>query len=51
MQLCCVEDPLDLCSIDISGKDLKNVEIYLIEHLLKINHFKHWKTNVKCVFF
>ncbi len=27
MQLCCVEDPLDLCSIDISDKNLKNVSI------------------------
>lgn len=25
MQLCCVDDPLDLCSIDISNKSLKKV--------------------------
>lgn len=29
MQLCCVDDPLDLCSIDISAKNLKNVGNYL----------------------
>ena len=28
MQLCCVDDPLDLCSIDISAKSLKNVILY-----------------------
>ena len=30
MQLCCVEDPLDLSTIDISDKHLNQVDIYLI---------------------
>lgn len=40
MQLCCVDDPLDLCSVDISAKNLKNIkeeDMGLFENITDIN--------------
>ena len=40
MQLCCVEDPMDLCSVDISAKDLKNIkedDMGMFENITDIN--------------
>ena len=40
MQLCCVEDPMDLCIVDISDKDLNQIkeeDMNLFENIVEIN--------------
>lgn len=40
MQLCCVEDPMNLCSVDISAKSLKNIkedDMGMFENITDIN--------------
>ena len=52
MQLCCVEDPLDLSIIDLSDKDLNQIkeeDMGLFENIVEINaseNFLNFGTSV-----
>ena len=54
MQLCCVEDPMDLCIVDISDKDLNQIkeeDMNLFENIVEINANENYLNFGKFNFF
>ena len=53
MQLCCVEDPMDLCIVDISDKDLNQIkeeDMNLFENIVEINANENYLNFGKFIF-